>query len=175
MRQRRARKINPYANVRQWPTQPGENANEGEFIDRYRDVSRAGALTPQQWKLIQAKTGSGLPKSAGAVPGGVVDNAPVGMGPSTPVVRQARFVNLAATVGTTAVQLLAGNHRRTYLLVQNTSASPIFVTFDRPASLATGIQIIAQGNYEPLTPPVSSVWAISLVGGLTVVFIEGTT
>lgn len=175
MRQRRVRKHNPFVRVRQWPTQPGDIAPEGEFIDRYRDMSQAGDITPFEWAEIQAKTGSSLPRATGTQPGGVVDKVPVGIAPAQPVVRQARFVNLAATVGTVAVQLLASNQRRTYLLVQNTSASTIFLTFDRPASFSTGVQVIAAGNYEPLTPPVSSVWAISLVGGLTTVIIEGTT
>lgn len=173
--QRRVRKINPFRRVRQWPTQPGDVATEGEFIDRFRDVSRAGDVTPQEWLQIQSKTGTSLPRAAGAIPGGIVENVPVGVGPSTPVVRQARFVNLAATVGTVAVQLLAANQRRTYLIVVNTSTSIIFVTFDRPASIATGVPILISGNYEPLTPPVSSVWAISTGTDLPVVIVEGTT
>ncbi len=179
MRQRRVRKVNPFRHVRQWPTQPGDVATEGEFLDRFRDVSQAGDVTPWEWLQIQAKTGSSLPQRTGAVPGGVVDNIPVGMGPSTPVVRQARFVNLAVTVvgGAPSVQLLAANQRRSYLIIQNNGGANIFVTFDRPASLSTGVQILGgiNGNYEPLTPPVSSVWATALAGINNVVIIEGTT
>ena len=170
------RAVNPYANVRQWPTQPEDDAYEGEFVDRYVDTSLVGDVPPGTWQDIQAKTRSGVPQSAGAVPGSLVENVPVGIGPPTPTIRQARFVNLAATVTTgRSVQLLAANSKRTYLLVQNTSGSTIFVTFDRPATISTGVQIIAAGNFEPLTPPVSSVWAISLVANLPVVVIEGTT
>ncbi len=166
---------NPYANVRQWPTQPEDDAYEGEFIDRYIDTSMVGDVPPGTWQDIQAKTRSGVPQSAGAAPGSLVDNVPVGIGPPTPTIRQARFVNLAATVGTTAVQLLAANQKRTYLLVQNVSGATIFITFDRPATISTGVQIVAAGNYEPLTPPVSSVWAIALAANLTAVVVEGTT
>lgn len=179
MRQRRVRRYNPFAHVRQWPTKPGDDAPEGEFIDRFRDMSRAGDVTPYEWLQIQAKTGSGLPQAAGGQPGGVVDNVPVGIAPSTPVVRQARFVNLAVTVtaGAASVQLLAANQRRSYLLVQNNGGANVFITFDRPASLSTGVQIVGgiNGSYEPLTPPVSSVWAIALAGINNVVIIEGTT
>ncbi len=179
MRQRRPRKYNPFVNVRQWPTDPGDIAPEGEFIDRFRDVSQAGDITPQEWLIIQGKTGSSLPQAAGAIPGGIVENVPVGMAPATPVVRQARFVNLAVTVtgGAQSVQLLAANQRRTYLIIQNNGGATVFVTFDRPASLSTGVQILGgiNGNYEPLTPPVSSVWAVALAGINNVVIIEGTT
>lgn len=179
MRQRRVRKVNPFRNVRQWPTQQDDIAPEGEFIDRFRDVSQAGNVTPWEWLQIQAKTGSSLPQRAGAIPGGVVDNVPVGIAPSTPVVRQARFVNLAVTVsaGAASVQLLASNQRRSYLLIQNNGGANVFITFDRPASLSTGVQIVGgiNGSYEPLTPPVSSVWAIALAGINNVVIIEGTT
>lgn len=172
---RRVQRVNPFYDVAQWPTQPEDESPEGEFLDRYRDTSRVGDVTPREWQRIQAKTGGVVPQTAGARPGGIVGNVPVGVGPATPVIRQARFVNLAATVGTTAVQILAANARRTYLLIQNTSGATIFVTFDRPASLASGVQVIAAGNYEPLTPPVSSMWAIALAANLSVVVIEGMT
>ncbi len=175
-RRRLIRTDNPYANVRQWPTQPEDEAYEGEFVERYIDTSMVGDVPPGTWQDISAKTRTGVPQSAGAQPGSFVDEVPVGIGPPTPTVRQARFVNLAATVNPgRSVQLLAANSKRTYLLVQNTSGSTIFLTFDRPATISTGVQVIAAGNYEPLTPTVSSVWAISLVANLTVVVIEGTT
>ncbi len=174
-RRLRRRGVNPYRGVRQWPTQPEDDAPEGEFLDRYRDISRVGIITPEQWRLISSKTGTGVPAQAGAQPGGVVDDVPVGIAPPTPTVRQARFVNLAATVGTVAVQLLAANQKRTYLIIVNTSATTIFITFDRPASISTGVPIVSNGNYEPLTPPVSSVWAIALLNNLPTVVVEGTT
>ncbi len=158
----RKRRIDPYQRMKVWPTQRSENANETEFSERYMDVSAPGVIPPRGVAPV-TKIGS------------IIDEVPVGTKPAIPVIRQARFVNLAVTVGLVATQLLASNQRRTYLIIQNTSASTIFVTFDRPASLATGVQILAGGNYEPITPPVSSVWAIALSADLSTVCIEGTT
>ncbi len=175
-RRRLIRTDNPYANVRQWPAQPEDEAYEGEFLDRYYDVSMVGDVPPGTWQDIQAKTRTGVPQSAGAAPGSLVDNVPVGIGPPVAVVEQARFVNLAATVGLRSIQpILAANQKRSYLIIQNVSGSTVFITFDRPATISTGLQIIAAGNYEPVKVPVSSVWAISLVADLPIVVIEGTT
>ncbi len=193
---------NPYAKVRQWPVPRDDRFPEPEFIDRYEVPGQPGGVVRRVARAVVQQVGKDV--SELTAPGGVVENAPVGIravqpaptlrrrmrgrptqdtfirnwpnvGPLTPTVRQARFVNLAATVGLVSTQLLASNQKRSYLLVQNTSGSTIFLTFDRPASLASGIQVIAGGNYEPLTPSVSSVWAISLVANLTCVIIEGTT
>ncbi|MCP4410656.1 MAG: hypothetical protein GY807_23530 [Gammaproteobacteria bacterium] len=170
MKKRRIVPFNqPYQNARSWPTGPRDVAYEPEFSDRYIDVSAPGAPAPKGPQI--ARPGRQFREQTG----GVVDTVPVGVEKARPVIRQARFVNLAATVGLTAQQLLASNQRRSYLIIQNTSASTIFVTFDRPASLSTGVQILSGGNYEPITPPVSSVWGIALTADLTVILIEGTT
>lgn len=176
---------------RQWPSKPGEVAFESEFSERYIDVSAPGSIppprrgglpTPQQpiplpgvprpttTPIDVAEGGEGITE-----PGGIVENVPVGIAPARPTVRQTRAVNLAVTVGLAAIQILASNQKRSYLIIQNTSTSTIFVTFDRPSSFATGIQILPGGNYEPFVVPVNSVWAIANSANLPVVVIEGTT
>lgn len=162
--------IRPYRDAATWPTQRDDNAFESEFSERYIDVSAPDVVPPRG--SVSSIPGRVPPEQA---PGSVVDKVPVGGKTSTPVVRQARFVNLAATAGLVSVQLLASNQRRSYLLIVNNSGSTIFVTFDRPASLATGVPILGGGNYEPITPPVSSVFVISLVGNLPVIVVEGVT
>lgn len=171
---RKIRTYNPFTDVRVWPTGPDQVANELEFSETYRDLSAPGEVAPPGAPPVVRMR---LPRSVREriEPGGIPENVPVGIAPATPVVRQARFVNLAATVGTTSVQLLAANQKRTYLIIINTLATTIFVTFDRPASISTGVPILGQGNYEPLTPPVSSVWAISTGTNIPVVIVEGTT
>ncbi len=167
---------NQYWKRRSWPAKGSEKAFETEFSERYIDPTHESVPLPRErpqtpFTLIDAAQGVPVGESTGSI----MDKVPVGTKPASPVVRQARFVNLAATVGLTAAQLLPSNRRRSYLLVQNTSANTIFVTFDRPASLTTGVEINPGGFYEPLTAPVSSVWAIASVADLLVVIVEGTT
>jgi hypothetical protein len=54
------------------------------------------------------------------------------------------------TAGLTALRILPANPMRTYLLIQNTSASNMFVNFGQNATPIAGIRIIPGGNYEQL-------------------------
>lgn len=52
------------------------------------------------------------------------------------------------TIGVAAERILPANPLRTYLIVQNKSASNIFINFGQNPSAFASIRIIAGGNYE---------------------------
>ena len=54
------------------------------------------------------------------------------------------------TAGLTSFRVLPANPLRAYLLVQNLSASNMFLNFGQNATTTAGIRIIAGGNYEQI-------------------------
>lgn len=70
--------------------------------------------------------------------------------------------NIADTVGTTTVEALAKNSKRTYLLIQNKSAAnDLYLTFGEDATVSNGLLIPPGVAYEPPYEVVSSVNLIS--------------
>lgn len=66
--------------------------------------------------------------------------------------------NISDTVGTTTVEALAKNNKRTYLMVQNKSASNnLYLVFGADATVADGILIPPGVAYEPPYEVISSV------------------
>lgn len=56
------------------------------------------------------------------------------------------LANFPFIVGTASVQLVPANPLRTFLLVQNKSASSMFINFQQAATAFNGLEIIAGGN-----------------------------
>ena len=84
------------------------------------------------------------------------------------------------TAGITSVRILPANPMRTYLIVQNTSASNMFINFGQNATLIAGLRIVPGGNYEQLggapagsfiTP--DDIYILGAAAGLSGVVAEG--
>lgn len=84
------------------------------------------------------------------------------------------------SAGLTSVRVLPANPMRTYLIIQNTSASNMFVNFGQNATLIAGLRIIPGGNYEQLggapagsfiTP--DDIYILGAAAGLSGVIAEG--
>lgn len=84
------------------------------------------------------------------------------------------FINFGFIIGTDSQQILQSNASRNYLLIQNKSASSIYLVFGGAASTFSGILIEAGGYYEPYIPPRTSVNIIGAAANLTIIAVEGT-
>ena len=83
------------------------------------------------------------------------------------------FLNTPFIVGTTSLQVLQANRSRNYLLIQNKSASNMWVVFNNAATSFAGVLVEAGGNYEPYVAPYSGVYIIGAAAALEGVCIEG--
>lgn len=77
------------------------------------------------------------------------------------------------TATTTPTQVLAANHFRTYLLVQNRGSVVITVNVGATLTSANGIQIPAGGNWEPLIAPQDTIWLTSASSTSVTEILEG--
>lgn len=71
------------------------------------------------------------------------------------------FSNFRVDVGVTDELVLPYNPMRNYLIIVNTGTATIFAAFERNADTATGVPIVAGGNYEPILGTVSSVHLVA--------------
>lgn len=70
--------------------------------------------------------------------------------------------NISDTVGTTSVEALTLNNKRTYLMVQNKSAvNNLYLVFGETATVALGILIPPGVAYEPPYEVISAVHLIA--------------
>jgi hypothetical protein len=83
------------------------------------------------------------------------------------------FTNTGFVVQTASQLLTTGNPFRSYLLIQNKSASNIFVSFGKSADTFNGVLIEAGGNYEPFIVPVNDVYVIGSAVNLSIMIVEG--
>jgi len=83
------------------------------------------------------------------------------------------FINTGYTINALSVQVLPANNNRTYLLIQNKSAAPVYFSFGNKANVYDGVEIVAGGNYEPYIYPSSSLHMIASVADSDVVIVEG--
>lgn len=72
-----------------------------------------------------------------------------------------------------SVQILQANRSRNYLMVQNKSASNMWLVFNNSATVFAGVLVEAGGFYEPYKAPWSSVHVISTAANLDGVAVEG--
>lgn len=85
------------------------------------------------------------------------------------------LINVPFRTGAASVsfQILQANRSRNYLLVQNKSASNMWLVFNNSATVFAGVLIEAGGFYEPYKVPWSSVNVFSTVANLDGVAVEG--
>lgn len=73
-----------------------------------------------------------------------------------------------------STKVLNANNLRTYLIIENTGATPIIVKFNSAISGSDeGLLIPAGGNYEPNEAPAGAVYLKAQSGSPTYVVIEG--
>jgi len=83
------------------------------------------------------------------------------------------FLLTTVTVGAASVNILSEKVSRQYLIIQNTHATQsLFINFGVAAAI-TDLEIIPGGNYEPLTAPYNTIFAISSGVGTTVIIVWG--
>lgn len=76
-------------------------------------------------------------------------------------------------IGTTSVMVLPANPDRQYLLVQNTSASNVYLAINRNAT-AQDITLYNNGGYfEPLRPPKGAIYLLGSAASLNCAICEG--
>ena len=83
-----------------------------------------------------------------------------------------QFSNFRADVAVRDSVVFPYNPLRAYVIVVNTGPATIFAAFGRAANAATGVPIVAGGNYEPILGFVNSLHVSSTVAGSAVI-VEG--
>lgn len=83
------------------------------------------------------------------------------------------FINRGFVAQLKSKQAVIGNSLRNYLLIQNNSASTIYVAFGNTATVFNGVKITAGGYYEPYKTPTNSINIIAAVADSNVVIVEG--
>lgn len=69
-------------------------------------------------------------------------------------------------------KLLPANPRRTYLLIQNNSAGIMYINFGAKGDAFSGVQIAANGYYEPYRPPKGDISVLGSAANLNGVVVE---
>lgn len=80
---------------------------------------------------------------------------------------------LYLTANTTSTKILSQDTRRSYLLIQNTGSTSVFVKIQFPQTGVQGIEVPAGGNWEPVTPPLSDIYVRTSSGTNTITVIDG--
>lgn len=80
---------------------------------------------------------------------------------------------LTGTATTVSVKVLDPNSNRKYFLFQNIGAASASVKFGSAHSGSEGVWVPSGGSYEPLDPPIDSVYIKTAVGGSAYTILEG--
>lgn len=83
-----------------------------------------------------------------------------------------QFSNFRADVAVRDAVVFPYNPLRAYVIIVNTGPATMFAAFGRAANAATGVPIVAGGNYEPILGFVNSLHVSSTVAGSAVI-VEG--
>lgn len=75
------------------------------------------------------------------------------------------------TVGNSSTLLLPANMQRKYLIIVNNGPEHVVIKLGNPHNASEGIKIISGGNWEPLNPPNARVYAKSLSGTSSTVYV----
>lgn len=79
------------------------------------------------------------------------------------ILQKRNFLSLAFSVDNTGVIQVRPQENRGYFLLQNTSASPIYIGIGYQPTATTGLQLPAGGVYEPYKVPQESVYVFGSV------------
>lgn len=77
------------------------------------------------------------------------------------------------SVGTTSTKVSDLERQRKYLLIQNNGQADLYVKLDSAHTGTEGIRIIPGGYWEPINPPINSVYMKSGFGSINVTILEG--
>lgn len=80
---------------------------------------------------------------------------------------------ITASITTVSNQVLLSNPYRKYLFIQNQGTDKIFIQFETPQVTKTGKILLPGSAYEPLMPPVQSIYLIANSGTQSVFICEG--
>ena len=80
---------------------------------------------------------------------------------------------LNLTVGTTAVNVLPLNKKRSYLFIENNGAGTAYLNPDSAPASGAGIPIPSGYAYEPLVVPINSLYMVSGSGTNAITIQEG--
>lgn len=83
-----------------------------------------------------------------------------------------QFSNFRIDVTVADAIVFPYNPMRAYVIIVNTGPATMFAAFGRAANAATGVPIVANGNYEPILGFVNSLHVNSTVAGSAIV-VEG--
>lgn len=83
-----------------------------------------------------------------------------------------QFMNFRVDVTVADAIVFPYNPMRAYVIIVNTGPATMFAAFGRAANAATGVPIVANGNYEPILGFVNSLHVNSTVAGSAIV-VEG--